>query len=64
MADALSRHHEERSTLIITLVVSEWYQEVVDSYEGDEKIKGLLERLSMGSTEVEGYTLVEGMLRY
>ena len=62
--DGLSRCHEEGSATPITLVVPEWYQEVMNNYEGDEKIKELLERLAAGAKKEEGYTLVEGMLRY
>ena len=37
---------------------------MINNYEGDEKIKGLLERLVVGANEADGYTLVGGMLRY
>ena len=35
-ADALSRCHEEGSTVAITTVILEWYHEVIESYEEDE----------------------------
>lgn len=41
-----------------------WYQEVTDSYEGDNKIKSVMEKLTMGAQEVEGYTLNQGLLRF
>ena len=37
---------------------------MVDSYEGDEHIKSMLEKLALGNKEVEGYTLMDGLLRY
>lgn len=44
-------------------MVPQWYREVINSYEGDEKLKPLLERLAIGAMW-EGYTLNIGMLRY
>ena len=63
-ADALSRCHEEGSVAAIITVIPEWCQEVIDNYEGDEKVKEILERLAVGPKEADEYTLVEGMLRY
>ena len=45
-------------------MVPEWYQEVIDSYEGDNKIKAVLEKLTIGAQETEGYTLNQGLLRF
>jgi len=64
VADALSRCHEERSLATITIIVLGWCQDVMASYEGDEKVKELLEQLAMGSNGKEGYALVGGMIRY
>ena len=63
-ADALSRCHEEGSVAAITTVIPEWCQEVIDNYEEDEHVKKILERLVVEPKDVEGYTLVEEMLRY
>ena len=63
-ADALSRCHEEGSAATIITVIPKWCQEVIDNYEGDEKVKEILERLAVGPKEADEYTLVEGMLRY
>lgn len=48
----------------MTVIIPEWCKEVVDSYEGDEHIKGMLEKLALGNKEAEGYTLVDSLLRY
>lgn len=63
-ADALSRCHEEGSLAAMTKVVPHWYHEVIDSYEGDEKLKPMLEGLTLGADVEKGYTLNKGMLRY
>ena len=52
-ADALSRCHEEGDLAVMTTMVPEWYQEVVDSYEGDNKIKVVIEKLTMGAQETD-----------
>ena len=62
--DALSRCHEEGEAAVITMVIPKWCSEVVNNYEGDEHIKGILEKLVVGSNEVEGYILKDGLLRY
>ena len=63
-ADALSRCHEEGSMAAVTVVTPQWYEEVINSYAGDQRITTLLEKLTVRQEEVEGYTLKEGMLRY
>lgn len=63
-ADALSRCHEEGSSAAITEVIPQWYLEVIDSYNGDERLKPLLEGLALGVDVGKGYTLNQGMLRY
>ena len=63
-ANALSRCHDEGSAAAITTVISEWCQEVIDNYEEDEHVKKILNRLAVEPKNVEGYALVEGMLRY
>jgi len=62
--DALSTCHEEGSSAAMTKVVPQWYQEVIDNHEGDEKLKPLLEGLTLGADVGNGYTLNKGMLRY
>jgi len=62
--DALFRCHEEGSLITITILVPEWFQEIIASYEGDEKVKALLERAAINRDEGEEYSLVGGLLRY
>lgn len=40
--DALSRCHEDGNLASITMVVSEWCKEVVDSFERDEQVQELI----------------------
>ena len=63
-ADALSRCHEEGEAAAITMVVPKWCSEVVNSYDGDEHITDILEKVAVGSSEVGDYALKEGLLRY
>jgi len=63
-ADALSRCHEKGSLVAITTLVLEWCQEIITSYEGDEKVKALLEKVVVSREERDEYSLVGGMLRY
>jgi len=63
-ADAMSRCQEEGSAASITVVIPAWCKEVVDSYKGDEHIQSLWEKIALGSEEVEGYSMVNGLLRY
>ena len=53
VADALSRRHEEGSVAAITTVILKWCQHVIKSYEGDNIMRELLERVAMGSKGVE-----------
>ena len=46
--DALSRCHEDGNLVAITMVVPEWCK-VVDSYEGDEQVQELIQRMVVGS---------------
>jgi len=62
--DALSICHEEGSSAAIIVITPDWYQEVVTSYEGDEKIKELLEQLILDPNGRPGYTLTKGVIRY
>ena len=62
--DALSSCHEEGQATAVTMVVLEWCSEVVSSYDGDEHIKEILEKVAVGGSEVEGYALKDGLLRY
>jgi len=64
VADALLRRHEEGSVAAITIIIPEWCQQVIESYEGDNTVRELLEKVAMGSEGVEGYTLVDGMSRH
>ena len=63
--NALSRCHEvgEVAALIST-VIPEWCKEIIDSYEGNAKIKQVLERVATGNTGEDGYSLSGGVLRY
>ena len=63
-ADALLRCQEEASAATLTVVIPKWCKEVVDNYERDDHIKGLLKKLALGNREAEGYTMVDGLLRY
>jgi len=62
--DALSRCHEEGEAAVITMVIPKWCSEVVNNYEGDEHIRGILEKLAVGGSETEGFVLKDGLLRY
>ena len=42
---------------IVTVVTPQWYQEVISSYAGDQRITALLEKLTVRQEEVERYTL-------
>ena len=70
VADTLSRCQEKGETTAITALILSLYQEVANSYELDEQIKGLLEQLvlyptsKIGYTLKVGYTLKNGLLRY
>lgn len=64
VADAFSSCHEEGSVAAIIAVIPKWCQQVIESYAGDEKVRELLEKVAVGSKGVEGYTLVDEMLRY
>ena len=46
------------------MVIPEWCNEVVNGYDGDEHIKEILEKVAVGCSEVEGYVLKDGLLRY
>jgi len=48
----------------MTIVIPDRCLEVIHNYEGDEKVKEVLERVVVGSEELEGYTLVDRLLRY
>ena len=63
-ANALSRCYEEESSAAIIEVVPQWYREVIDIYQGDEKLKPLLEELAVGTHVENVYTLSKGMLRF
>ena len=63
-ADALSRCHEEGSLAAVTVVTPQWYEEVISSYVGDQRITTLMEKLTVREEEVEGYTLKKGILRF
>lgn len=63
-ADALSRCHEKGSLVTITTLVPEWCQEIIVSYERDEKVKALLERVAINRDEGRDYSLVGGLLRH
>jgi len=62
--DAPSRCHEEGEAVAMTMVIPKWCSEVVNSYDGDEHIREILEKLAVGVSEVEGYVLKDGLLRY
>lgn len=62
IADAFSRCHEEGSLATITVVTLQWYEEVISSCVGDQRIMALLEKLIVGNGEMEGYTLKEGRI--
>ena len=57
-ANALSRCHEEGSLATITTLDPEWCPEIIASYEGDEKVKALLERATVNREERDEYSLV------
>ena len=63
VADAMSRCHEEGSVAAISQVIPEWYNEVIDSYGEDEKIKGIIKKLTVGTQGEGEYTLSGGLLR-
>ena len=64
VADALSRCHEEGSSVAITAFVPDWYQKVPASYERGEWTKELLEQLSIDDNSKPRYTILNGLLRY
>ena len=64
VADALSRCQEKGETTAITALIPCWYQEVANSYNSDEQIKGFLEQLVLDPNSKRGYTLQNGVLRY
>ena len=43
VVDALSRYPKNGEVTTLTVVTPEWYREVEASYEGDDKLKELLE---------------------
>ena len=62
--DALLRCQEEGSAATMIVAIPEWCMEVMDNYEGDEHIKGMLEKFALGNKEAKWYTMVDGLLRY
>lgn len=62
--DALSRCTEERMVASIIVVIPNWCQKVVRSYEGDERVKALLEQLIINPRSKQGYTYENAMIRF
>jgi hypothetical protein len=48
----------------ILVVVPVWTQEVINSYQNDEVAATLLQELAVVSTNDQGYSLSEGVIRY
>lgn len=64
VADALSRATHSTEVLAISTIVPTWMQQVLDSYEQDQKCLELLTKLSIDSEAVPNFSLRDGILRY
>lgn len=63
-ADALSHCQEGRVLAAVTSVVSDWLQEVNDSYNHGTWARELLEKLSTNGNYRPNYVLSNGLIRY
>lgn len=63
VVNALSRCLEEGQTAAITVITPNWYREVEESYEGDNKMKELREQLILNPNSKPEYTLNQGVIR-
>ncbi|KAJ3704209.1 hypothetical protein LUZ61_007914 [Rhynchospora tenuis] len=69
VADALSRVEKPVEEDIgelnaVSELVPEWVKEITLSYEGDEWVNGIKEKLQKGELDVEKYTMHQGVIRY
>ena len=64
VANTLSRCTKEGQVAAITVIVLDWYLEVEASYEGDEKMRKLLEQLILNPNGRLRYMLNHGVVRY
>lgn len=48
---------------LVSVLVSEWIEEVRGSYQGDEYAKKVQEKFDDGSKEKEGWTVENGLLK-
>jgi len=65
VADALSRKVEPGDQCAaVSVCTPQWLEEVVRSYDNDEKAKTMMTKLSIDSTALPGFTLHNGILKY
>ena len=62
--DALSRCVEERASVAIIAITSDWFREVTTSYTKGEWIKELMEQMILNPDSKPGYSLRNELLRY
>lgn len=63
VADALSRVNHHMSVHAISSVQPLWIQEIINSYATDSAVQHLLQQLALHSPNVDGYSLVDGVIR-
>ena len=63
-ADALSRVGHLMSVNAMSLVQSNWVQEVTNSYETDAEAQELLQQLALHSPDEKGFSLQHGLIRF
>lgn len=64
VADALSRVEHLYDIEAISITQPVWIQEVLNSYDVDSEARRLLTQLAITSTNDQGYTLVDGLIRH
>jgi hypothetical protein len=64
VVDALSRINHSAALQAISVCKPDWVQEVLNSYTTDTHMTALLEQLTIKSSNEQGYSLVQGLIRY
>ena len=62
--DALSRHPEPNSVYAVSVCTPAWLENLVQGYQDDHTAKQLLEELILSDSNVRGFSLTNGVIRY
>jgi hypothetical protein len=64
VADALSRVGLHFDLNVVSTVAPIWIQKVLNSYHTNADAMALLQELAVSSPNVDGYSLLDGVIRY